>query len=181
MRPGSAVFTFGALEQLAGNLDKIIEYFFKQPAAIYVHVEPAIELYDPTRLEDYLASLFQGQRGYSAGLIQQLELRHNAGDIEILKAKRLGFGSMMMEGYNLFVWKKINEFKKKQAPVAFITGITGQDGSYLAELLLEKGYTVHGMRRRASTFNTKRIDHLIESDVFWQTVLYTLWGYDRYC
>ena len=44
--------------------------------------------------------------------------------------------------------------------VAFITGITGQDGSYLAELLLEKGYEVHGMIRRASSFNTKRIDHL---------------------
>jgi GDPmannose 4,6-dehydratase len=43
---------------------------------------------------------------------------------------------------------------------AFITGITGQDGSYLAELLLEKGYTVHGLIRRASTFNTSRIDHL---------------------
>jgi GDPmannose 4,6-dehydratase len=44
--------------------------------------------------------------------------------------------------------------------VALITGITGQDGSYLAELLLAKGYTVHGMIRRASTFNTDRIDHL---------------------
>ena len=44
--------------------------------------------------------------------------------------------------------------------LAFITGITGQDGSYLAELLLEKGYEVHGLIRRASTFNTKRIDHL---------------------
>lgn len=43
---------------------------------------------------------------------------------------------------------------------AFITGITGQDGSYLAEFLLEKGYEVHGMIRRASTFNTHRIDHL---------------------
>lgn len=43
---------------------------------------------------------------------------------------------------------------------ALITGITGQDGSYLAELLLEKGYEVHGIVRRASTFNTKRIDHL---------------------
>jgi GDPmannose 4,6-dehydratase len=43
---------------------------------------------------------------------------------------------------------------------AFITGITGQDGSYLAELLLSKGYEVHGMIRRASTFNTARIDHL---------------------
>ncbi|WP_234571613.1 GDP-mannose 4,6-dehydratase [Rhodohalobacter sp. 614A] len=45
---------------------------------------------------------------------------------------------------------------------ALITGITGQDGSYLAELLLEKGYTVHGIKRRASLFNTERIDHLYE-------------------
>ena len=43
---------------------------------------------------------------------------------------------------------------------ALITGITGQDGSYLAELLLAKGYEVHGIIRRASTFNTSRIDHL---------------------
>lgn len=46
------------------------------------------------------------------------------------------------------------------AKVALITGITGQDGSYLAELLLEKGYEVHGVKRRASSFNTQRIDHL---------------------
>ena len=45
---------------------------------------------------------------------------------------------------------------------AFITGITGQDGSYLSELLLSKGYEVHGLIRRASTFNTKRIDHLYQ-------------------
>lgn len=44
--------------------------------------------------------------------------------------------------------------------VAFITGITGQDGSYLAEQLLDKGYVVHGLIRRSSTFNTARIDHL---------------------
>jgi GDPmannose 4,6-dehydratase len=46
--------------------------------------------------------------------------------------------------------------------VALITGITGQDGSYLAELLLEKGYQVHGLIRRASSFNTARIDHLYQ-------------------
>jgi GDPmannose 4,6-dehydratase len=45
---------------------------------------------------------------------------------------------------------------------ALITGITGQDGSYLAELLLEKGYQVHGIKRRASSFNTQRIDHLYQ-------------------
>ena len=46
--------------------------------------------------------------------------------------------------------------------IALITGITGQDGSYLAELLLEKGYQVHGIKRRASSFNTSRIDHLYQ-------------------
>ena len=50
------------------------------------------------------------------------------------------------------------ENKKK----ALITGITGQDGSYLAEFLLEKGYQVHGIKRRSSSFNTKRIDHIYQ-------------------
>ena len=50
----------------------------------------------------------------------------------------------------------------KQNKVALITGITGQDGSYLAELLLEKGYIVHGLKRRSSSFNTSRIDHLYQ-------------------
>src|SRR5689334_16065216 len=46
---------------------------------------------------------------------------------------------------------------------ALITGITGQDGAYLAELLLEKGYEVHGIKRRSSSFNTDRVDHLYEA------------------
>ena len=45
---------------------------------------------------------------------------------------------------------------------ALITGITGQDGSYLAEILLKKDYEVHGIKRRASSFNTSRIDHLYQ-------------------
>lgn len=51
---------------------------------------------------------------------------------------------------------------KEKRKVALVTGITGQDGSYLAELLLEKGYIVHGIKRRASLFNTDRIDHLYQ-------------------
>jgi GDPmannose 4,6-dehydratase len=50
--------------------------------------------------------------------------------------------------------------RSNSAKVALITGITGQDGAYLAELLLNKGYAVHGIKRRASSFNTDRIDHL---------------------
>ena len=52
---------------------------------------------------------------------------------------------------------QVNENK-----IALITGITGQDGSYLAELLIEKGYIVHGIKRRSSSFNTERIDHLYQ-------------------
>ena len=54
---------------------------------------------------------------------------------------------------------------------ALITGITGQDGSYLAELLLTKGYTVHGIIRRSSSFNTGRIDHVS----FYMICLFSLW------
>ena len=53
-------------------------------------------------------------------------------------------------------------FKEKKMKKALITGITGQDGSYLAEFLLSKGYEVHGIKRRASSLNTQRIDHIFE-------------------
>jgi GDPmannose 4,6-dehydratase len=51
-----------------------------------------------------------------------------------------------------------------QTKVALITGVTGQDGSYLAELLLEKGYEVHGIKRRASSLNTERVDHIYQDN-----------------
>ena len=54
-------------------------------------------------------------------------------------------------------------------PTALITGVTGQDGSYLAELLLEKGYEVHGMVRRSSTFNRSRIEKLFDINTYLKT------------
>ena len=62
---------------------------------------------------------------------------------------------------------------KHSQRIALITGITGQDGSYLAELLLEKGYVVHGVKRRASSFNTSRIDHLYQDPHTNNPVSYT--------
>jgi GDPmannose 4,6-dehydratase len=59
---------------------------------------------------------------------------------------------------------------------ALLTGITGQDGSYLTELLLDKGYEVHGLIRRASTFNTKRIDHLFENSEIGNKSLFLHYG-----
>ena len=57
--------------------------------------------------------------------------------------------------------------------VALITGATGQDGAYLAELLLSKGYVVHGIKRRSSSFNTERVDHLYQ-DPHERNVRFTL-------
>src|SRR6266700_293342 len=68
------------------------------------------------------------------------------------------------ETFNLKKWttRRIWIFSRRDimGKIAFITGITGQDGSYLAELLLSKGYQVHGLIRRASTFNTARLNHI---------------------
>lgn len=60
--------------------------------------------------------------------------------------------------------------------IAFITGITGQDGSYLCEFLLEKGYEVHGLRRRSSSFNTQRIEHLIGDKSLYNKRLFLHYG-----
>ena len=59
---------------------------------------------------------------------------------------------------------------------ALVTGATGQDGSYLTELLLEKGYEVHGIVRRASVFNTERIDHLIENEKIFNKKMFMHYG-----
>jgi hypothetical protein len=103
----SGVVTFGSLEQLGGNLKPMIDYLCQQKPTICVHVEPAIELYDPTSLEDYFAIWFQGKRGYSAGLISLLEEYQANGLLRIRKIQRLNFGSLMMEGFNLIVWEPI--------------------------------------------------------------------------
>ena len=60
--------------------------------------------------------------------------------------------------------------------IAFITGITGHDGSYLCEFLLEKGYEVHGLRRRSSSFNTQRIEHLLDDKSLYNKRLFLHYG-----
>lgn len=103
----SGVFTFGSLEQLASNLEPMINYLLDSAPEIIVHTEPAIELYDSSKLYDYLAIKFQGKRGYSEGLLPILENLEKQGKIELIKIKRLFFGSLYMEGYNTFVWRKV--------------------------------------------------------------------------
>ena len=103
----SGVFTFGALEQLASDLEPMINFLLDSSPDIIVHTEPAIELYNDSLLNDYLAIKFQGNRGYSAGLFPLLERLEKQGKIKLIKVKRLFFGSLYMEGYNTFVWKKV--------------------------------------------------------------------------
>ena len=107
IKENSGIFTFGALEQLAGQIDKMLEYLIVQKPKICVHIEPIIELYDENNLIDYLAIKFQSKRGYTDGLLSKLYKLKNNKKIEILKVKRLFFGSLLMEGYNLVAWRPI--------------------------------------------------------------------------
>ena len=103
----SGLLTFGALEQLAGEIDNIFSYFLKQDCKVFVHIEPAEEFYDLNNLADFLAFKFQTKRGYTKGLYAKLIGLQNDVQIRLVKVKRLFFGSLNIEGYNLFVWKKI--------------------------------------------------------------------------
>ena len=75
-----------------------------------------------------------------------------------------------IENFNNIEDRRLNE------KVALITGVTGQDGSYLAEFLLKKGYFVHGIKRRSSSFNTGRIDHLYEDPLEKKTNFFLHYG-----
>lgn len=99
------VFTFGSLEQLASNVEPMIKFLISKRPKIVVHTEPVEEFYDLGNLEDYLAYQFQSKRGYSSGLIGLLEDLERQGVIQIIKKKRLFFGSFFMEGYNHIAWR----------------------------------------------------------------------------
>ena len=71
---------------------------------------------------------------------------------------------------------KINKEILMSSKIALISGITGQDGSYLAELLIDKGYIVHGIIRRSSSFNTFRIDHLYKDESILNKKLFLHYG-----
>jgi len=100
----SVVFTIGAIEQLASKFEKFIQYLLTQPISLCVHVEPTIELYNENNLVDYLAIKFQSKRGYTKNLLPYLKTLESEKIVKILKVKRLYFGSLFMEGYNLIIW-----------------------------------------------------------------------------
>ncbi|MDA8139110.1 MAG: class I SAM-dependent methyltransferase [Desulfobacteraceae bacterium] len=107
IEPGSGVLTFGALEQLASQHEAFLQYLLKQQPAVVVHVEPTIELYDEAKLFDYLAAAFHRKRGYTQGLLPRLQELEGQGRVKLLHVKRLGFGSLFMEGYTAIVWQPV--------------------------------------------------------------------------
>src|SRR6476620_8817782 len=77
-------------------------------------------------------------------------------------ASLTGWGAPLCYDLTSFIRSSTSCLRSPMTKVALITGITGQDGAYLAEFLLGKGYEVHGIKRRSSLLNTDRIDHLYQ-------------------
>ena len=103
----SLIFTAGVIEQVAGKFDKFIDYILQMKPKLVVNSEPIYELYDQENLFDYLAAKFHYKRGYTRGYLPKLLELEKEGKIEIIKLKRLNFGSLLMEGYTCIVWKPL--------------------------------------------------------------------------
>ena len=107
LEKGSGIFTFGAVEQLASKFDPFLQYILDQTPKICVHIEPTLELYDETNLVDYLALKFYRKRGYTQGFLSRLRELEAQNKIELIKVKRLYFGSLYLEGYMYIIWRII--------------------------------------------------------------------------
>jgi len=103
----SAIFTFGTVEQLSGRFESFLLYLLNQRPKLCAHVEPTIELYDQDKLFDFVAMKFHRKRGYTEKFLPRLQELERQNKIEILKIKRLNFGSLLMEGYTYFVWRPL--------------------------------------------------------------------------
>jgi SAM-dependent methyltransferase len=101
----SLVFTFGVIEQLGGKFYRFLDYILDNSPGLCVHIEPIAELYDQKNIFDYLAARFHDKRGYTKGYLPFIQQLEQEGKLEILKTKRTGFGSLMMEGYSLIIWR----------------------------------------------------------------------------
>lgn len=100
LQGGFGVFTFGAIEQLAGEFRPFMEFLIDQRPRIVVHVEPTIELYDRENPVDELAVRFHLKRGYTTGLLPWLQA-----NVDVLHVERTYYGSLMHEGYSIIMWR----------------------------------------------------------------------------
>ena len=105
--PNSIAFTSGAIEQIASKFDKFLDFLLRKKPDLVVHIEPTYEVYDQDNLFDYLAAKFHAKRGYTQGYLPKLKALEAEGKIELIKVKRLMFGSLFMEGYTYMVWRPL--------------------------------------------------------------------------
>lgn len=103
----SAVYTIGTIEQLASDFEPFLQFLLERRPALCFNVEPTLELYKQDNLVDHLAASFHKKRGYTQGYLPRLQELHDEGKIELMKVKRLFFGSLFMEGYTLMVWRPL--------------------------------------------------------------------------
>ncbi len=101
----SCIFTCASIEQLGDKYHNFIEFLLYKKPGICCHLEPITELLDEDNLIDYLAIKFQSKRNYSFGFLPYLQSLEAENKLEILKIKRICFGSLYTEGYNYIIWK----------------------------------------------------------------------------
>jgi hypothetical protein len=95
------------IEQIASKFEKFIDFLLEKKPELVVHIEPTYEVYDQDILFDYLAAKFHKKRGYTRGYLPRLKDLEINNKIEIIKIKRLDFGSLFMEGYTCIIWKPL--------------------------------------------------------------------------
>lgn len=100
----TAVTTFCALEQTGDRCPVFLDWLLAQKPKVVVSMEPVVDFYDPTSLVDELAIRYHRGRGYLQGYLSWMQERESRGEITILKARRLGMGSLFHEGYSLLIW-----------------------------------------------------------------------------
>ena len=105
LHQNSGIFTMGALEQLGTSHEPFIQYLLRQKPTVCVHVETFEELYDPSKLLDYLALRYLKKRGYLQGYLTRLKELEREGRIEILQTQKT-FGSLYHDGYSFVVWSQ---------------------------------------------------------------------------
>ena len=105
IKKNSAVYTSGALEQLSGKIFNFLNYLIEQKPKIVLHSEPVLDFYKEDNLPDILGKLFHLKRGYTSNLLSLLKIFEKQEKIKIIKTVKSPFGSLMMEGYSLIVWK----------------------------------------------------------------------------
>jgi hypothetical protein len=103
----SLIFTSGVIEQIASRFDKFIDFLLQKKPKLVVHVEPTYEVYNQEILFDNIAAKFHDKRGYTKGYLPRLQELERENKIEILKIKRLNFGSLFMEGYTNIIWRPL--------------------------------------------------------------------------